>query len=134
MKVFIVRSKYGKIRFHFLEDRAPVTCRVFLKRLPFKISAVQARFAGEEIWIPQGPLLKVKEENSTRRPKFGGIGYVVPKKNNDLSRSLALIYGDALLSEPINVFGRVHKADGYRLRKLGKNIWLKGRTLLDFTL
>ncbi|KKW29857.1 MAG: hypothetical protein UY73_C0004G0010 [Parcubacteria group bacterium GW2011_GWA2_52_8] len=132
MKTFAIRSRYGKIRFELLNDKAPATCKAFLKRLPFKTPGVQARFAGEEIWAPKGPLLNVRRENATRRPRFGEVGYVVSEKRSALSGSIALVYGEAYLSASANVFAKVHKADKLKLKRLGKKIWLRGQTVLGF--
>lgn len=133
MKGFRIRAPGTEsVRFTFDERKAPETCQEFIAALPFEALGVQARFAGEEIWIKQGPDLKIKRENSSIRPKFGEMGYVAPRKGSELSRSIAIAYGEVKLSESANIFARVIKSDRGKLKSMGRNIWLKGQKELKF--
>ncbi len=103
-----------------------MTCKAIAKRLPLRARALQARFAGEEIWIPKGPSLKIPQENATINLRFGEIGYAPINPRNEVARSIAIVYGEAKLSDCVNVFGRVFDEDRKLLKKLGEQIWLKG--------
>ncbi len=122
------------IRFRFYNKRAPITCKKFTKILPLEVRAVQARFAGEEIWIPKGPNLQIPRENSSVNLKFGEIGYAPVQPRNEISKSIAIVYGKAKLSGRVNVFAKVFDKDRKLLKKLGEQIWLKGARKLKFEL
>lgn len=129
---FRIRSRSGiSIRFQYLEGKAPSTCRAFRNKLPFKARAVQARFAGEEIWVPKGPLFKVRHENALTSLRPGELGYAPPARD-DIARSIAIVYGKAKLSGRVNVFGKVVASDLPRLKRLGQEIWLRGAQMLRF--
>lgn len=135
MKVFIIKTQEGKlIRFQFYNKQTPITCEAFSKIFPFEARAVQARFAGEEIWIPKGPNLKIPQENSSVKLKFGEIGYAPIHPRNKVARSIAIVYGKAKLSDRVNIFAKVLNKDKKLLKKLGEQIWLKGAQELRFEL
>lgn len=56
------------------EERAPQTCAVFRRLLPFHNRLIQARWSGEAGWIPLGDLqISVGFENHTSHPAPGEI-------------------------------------------------------------
>ncbi|TSC77138.1 MAG: hypothetical protein G01um101431_321 [Parcubacteria group bacterium Gr01-1014_31] len=122
------------IRFNLYEKEAPVTCDEFIKALPLEANALQARFAGEEIWIKEGPSLNIPQENASINLKVGELGYASPIPGNEVSRSIAIVYGEAKLSDCVNVFGYVYKEDLQNLKKLGEKVWTEGKTILRFEL
>lgn len=122
------------IRFRLYEDRAPATCKAFLNKLPISAKAVQARFAGEEIWIKDGPVIDIPQENSTINPEIGELGYAPDDPKNEVARSIAIIYGEAKLSGNVNIFARVYDEDLIELKKLGEKIWLEGARILEIKL
>ncbi len=135
MKYIQLKSSAGiVIRFNLYEQEAPFTCKAFIQSLPFELKAVQARFAGEEIWMPEGPSLDIPQENATIELKLGELGYAPPLARNSVSHSVALVYGEAKLSDCVNVFAKVFDEDVSELKKLGEQIWLEGSQVLRFEL
>ena len=66
----------GKFRFkaRFEDDRAPKTCTVFKKLLPYTQRIIHVRWSGEACWIPLGDLdLGLSYENPTSFPAPGQI-------------------------------------------------------------
>jgi hypothetical protein len=120
------------IRFRLYKAEAPATCKAFVDVLPIETKAIQARFAGEEIWLPEGPELKIPQENATIALKPGELGYAPPVARSDVSRSIAIVYGEAKLSDCVNVFAMVLDEDMPKLKKLGEKIWLEGARMLRF--
>ncbi len=56
------------------EEKAPKTCRAFLKLLPFKNKIIHVRWSGEAVWIPLGDFdLGLGYENHTSHPSIGEI-------------------------------------------------------------
>lgn len=122
------------IRFSLYEKESPITCRAFIEALPLEADAVQARFAGEEIWIQDGPTLKISQENATVSLKIGELGYAPQIGRGEIGCSIAIVYGEAKLSDCVNVFAHVYKEDLEKLKKLGERVWIKGKTTLRFEL
>ncbi len=118
------------IRFRLYVQEAPATSKAFVNALPIEVKAVQARLSGHEIWIPDGPELSIPQENATINVKLGEIGYAVPVARNRGARSIAIIYGEARLSECVNVFGMVLDEDIPILKSLGEKVWLEGAQIL----
>lgn len=133
MKYIALKTNSGKsIRFELYENEAPFTCEAFTKILPFEAKAVQAREAGEEIWIPEGPKLNIPQENATIHLFPGELGIAPEHLRNQVSRSIAILYGEAKLHDCVNVFARVIDEDIKLLKKLGEAIWLEGSQTLTF--
>lgn len=120
----------GTVRFKLYENEAPNTCKAFVQALPMDVEGVQARFAGEEIWIPDGPSLKIPQENATIELKPGELGYAPPIARSSVSRSVAIVYGEAKLSDCVNVFAIVLSEDMPKLQALGEKVWLQGKQKL----
>ena len=118
------------IRFRLYEKEAPATSKAFVNALPIEASGRQARFAGHEIWVPDGPELNIPQENATIMFKPGELGYAAPVARNRGARSIVIVYGEARLSECANVFGMVLDEDIPILKKLGEKIWLEGAQIL----
>ena len=56
------------------EEKAPETCKAFMKVLPFQNKIIHVRWSGEATWIPMGDEdLGVSPENSTSHPAPGDI-------------------------------------------------------------
>ena len=56
------------------EERAPKTCEVFSKLLPFEQKVIHVRWSGESTWIPLGDLdVGIGFENHTSHPAPGEI-------------------------------------------------------------
>ncbi|MBI5221005.1 MAG: DUF3830 family protein [Candidatus Liptonbacteria bacterium] len=127
----IITPDNTEIRFRPYISDAPQTCAVFLRSLPIAARAVQARFAGEEIWIPEGPALSIPQENATIELKPGELGYAPPTPRNSVGRSIAIVYGEAKLSDCVNVFAVVFDEDLDKLKQLGERIWLGGACTLQ---
>lgn len=133
MSSFVLRTPQGRrLKFQLYDRDAPLTCKALSKAMPFTARAVQAREAGEEIWIPKGPRLRIAQENATARLRFGEIGYAPPHRRSEIRQSMAIVYGEAKLWDCVNVFGRVASEDRNALKKLGEQIWLKGARVLRF--
>lgn len=120
------------IRFNLYESEAPNTCKAFWAAMPFDAKGVQARFAGEEIWIPEGPSLSIPQENATIELKPGELGYAPATPRSEVGRSVAIVYGEAKLSDCVNVFGSIFKDDLARLQQLGEKVWLEGAQMIRF--
>ncbi len=55
-------------------EKAPQTCKAFMKRLPFEGQIVHVRWSGEGVWIPLGDYnFGVGYENHTSHPAPGHI-------------------------------------------------------------
>ena len=53
-------------------EKAPATCAMFVKLLPFKNKVIHSRWSGEAVWIPLGETdLGVPAENQTSYPAPG---------------------------------------------------------------
>ena len=89
-----------------MKKKAPKTIEAILSVLPLKMEFVQARFAGEEIWSPKPLKIKLQKENSSRILLPGEIGFAPFVKSNKVAGALAIVYGEAKLSDYVNVFGR----------------------------
>ena len=122
------------VRFRFSPKKSPLTCKAMEESFPFQARAVQARFAGEEIWIPRGPAKKIPREAASIHLRAGEMGYAPVLKRNTVARSIAIVYGTATLSGWVNVFATVFPEDRTLLKKLGERIWLKGACTLKFEL
>lgn len=133
-QIIVHDSSNDGIRFRLYETEAPATCRAFIAALPLSVRAVQARFAGEELWIPEGPHLQIIQENATIELKLGELGYAPPNPRSDVAKSIALVYGEAKLSDCVNVFAIVLDEDLPKLKKLGEEVWLRGARILTFEL
>jgi hypothetical protein len=114
------------VRFQPYFKEAPETVRRFLQKLPIETKFVQARFAGEEIWSPEPLDLIVPAENSTINIKPGEI------PRNDVGGAIAIAYGEAKLSDWVNLFGIVLEEDRDILKSIGETIWLEGARVLKF--
>jgi hypothetical protein len=58
------------------EKKAPKTCEMFLKLLPFKNKVIHSRWSGEAVWIPLGELeTGLAFENHTSHPSRGDIWF-----------------------------------------------------------
>lgn len=56
------------------EERAPQTCRVFRRLMPFRNKIIHVRWSGEAVWVPLGDYhLGVGFENHTSYPSPGEI-------------------------------------------------------------
>lgn len=130
-RVFLLESPYGKIRFKAYEKEAPKTVEVFFRALPVKVKFVQARFSGAEIWS-HSLKLKIEPENCVINFHAGEIGYAASNPRSEASQDIALVYGDAKLSDCVNLFGIVLPSDLKKLKKLGESIWLHGAKTLKF--
>lgn len=130
----LTAKNFPAIRFRLYNKKAPITCEGILKSLPISEKAFQARFAGEEIWIKDGPALNIPKENSTKKPKIGGLGYAPNNPKSEVTRNIAIIYGEAKLVGSVNIFARVYEEDLNKLKKLGEKIWLKGARELKLEL
>lgn len=132
--LILITPNEKSIRFKLYESEAPVTCKEFTKIIPFEAKAVQARMAGEEIWIPEGPELKIPQENATVHLEPGELGFAPVHPRNEVARSIAILYGEAQLHDCVNVFGKVFEEDMKLLKELGEQIWLEGSRTLRFEL
>ena len=55
-------------------ELAPITCKAFLRRLPFESKIVHVRWSGEGVWIPLGDYqFNVGYENATSYPSPGQV-------------------------------------------------------------
>lgn len=134
MKHLVLKSGSKKLRPRFYTKNAPATCKAFSGILPFSEKAVHARFAGEEIYVPNGPALKIPKENTKIAPRFGEIGYALVHPKSQVSRSIAVVYGKAKFSVPVNMFAKIFKQDSAKIKKFGEQIWLKGSRKIRFEL
>jgi Protein of unknown function (DUF3830) len=58
----------------FESEKAPKTCAVFRKLLPYRERIIHVRWSGEGCWVPLGELdLGLKYENHTSHPAPGQI-------------------------------------------------------------
>lgn len=123
---------FTSIRFSLYEQEAAITCAAFVKALPLEADALQARFAGEEIWVKDGPSLNIPQENATVNLKVGELGYAPNVPRSEVGRSIAIVYGEAKLSDCVNVFACVYEEDLRNLKKLGEKIWTEGKKTIRF--
>ncbi len=112
------------------ESEAPQTCKAILNALPVEGVFKQARFAGEEIWCDDALELFIPQENATIHPKPGEIGYAPPLERSEVANSIAIVYGEATLSDAVNIFGRVVEEDLPKLKALGEKVWLEGKQIV----
>lgn len=133
MQHIILKTSDGNsIRFRFYQKEAPITSKTFIETLPLEVTGRQARTAGEEIWIPEGPGLNIIQENATVHLKPGELGIAPLSSRNEVERSIAIVYGEAMLHDCVNVFAKVFDEDVEILKRLGERIWLKGEQVLTF--
>lgn len=76
--------------------------------------------------------MSIIQENVTIELKPGELGYAPPTGRNSVGRSIEIVYGEAKLSDCVNVFGIVVAEDMGKLLKLGEQIWLEGARELTF--
>lgn len=124
MKYIILKSESAKpIRFKLYKKEAAKTCVAFSKSLPLKRKLIHAKIGNkEEIWTPNGPRLKIKQENASVRLRPGEMGYAPFVKRSEISNCIAIVYGRAILWDCVNVFAKVVDADLKNLKKLGRKI------------
>ncbi len=130
MAGFTVQSEKGE-SFHadVFEKEAPSTSKAFLAILPARIRLFHARFAGEEIFTEEGPLLDIPLENATNKLRVGEIGVFArsPRSPKGFKGGIAIVYGrDAHLIGCPNVFARIEERDLAVLKKVGLRIWKGG--------
>lgn len=72
-------------------EKAPKTCRAFIKHLPFESQIVHVRWSGEAVWIPLGDKdFGIEYENHTSYPAPGQI-IIYPGGISE--REILLAYG-----------------------------------------
>ncbi len=87
-------------------DRAPLTVRAFLARLPFEGQLLQARWSGEAGWMPLADYdLGVAHENATSYPAPGQVLWHPP----GLSEAELLVpYGSTCFSSRVGQLAGNH--------------------------
>jgi hypothetical protein len=128
MESFRIKTKENQIiRFKYYLDAAPVTCKAFVKYLPFTMSLIHARISGQEIWSDNAPGLDIIQENASvfTEPGEVVIGPLIPNRTKT-SRCLGIYYGEGRGLDCCNIFGKVYEEDFEKLRELGNIIWKKG--------
>jgi len=79
LQTTVLDLKIGSTRFtaSLREDLAPHSCARLMSMLPYRATAIHARWSGEALWSPLGdswpPGLRLPRENATREPKPGEI-------------------------------------------------------------
>jgi len=115
-------------------ERAPETCRVFEKLLPFRNRVIHARWCGEAVWVPLGETdLGLDYENHTSHPSRGDI-LVYP---GGISETEILItYGSAFFSSKMGQLAGNHfltVVEGLEnLEPLGKMVLWEGAQEIVF--
>jgi hypothetical protein len=131
---FRIRTKDNHlIRFNLYIDAAPVTCKAFLKALPFTRSFCHARVSGAEIWIDNAPEFDIIQENASVFTEPGEIvlGPLKPLRAKT-SKCLGIYYGEGKGLDCCNIFGKVFQEDIQLLKELGDKIWRHGMQDITF--
>jgi hypothetical protein len=131
---FRIRTKDNHlIRFNLYIDAAPVTCKEFLKALPFTRSFCHARVSGAEIWIDNAPEFDIIQENASVFTEPGEIvlGPLKPLRAKT-SKCLGIYYGEGKGLDCCNIFGKVFQEDKQLLKELGDKIWRHGMQDITF--
>ncbi len=127
----LTTSDNQEIKLHFYDSQAPEACMAIKQILPLDIKPFHAKTSGEELWTPEGPELKIIEENATVNIEPGEIGIAPVHLRNKISKCLVITYGQAKLFDCANIFGQVIKEDKDKLRDLGNKIWLEATQIVS---
>ena len=134
MTVLCLTTSSGlEIKFHLYDSEAPETCTAIRRILPLEIKLFHAKTSGEELWTPEGPELRIIQENATVNIEPGEIGIAPVHARNKISKCLVIAYGQAKLFDCANIFGQVMSEDEDKLRDLGNKIWLEGTQSVKLT-
>jgi len=122
-----------KIKFRLYFDHAAVTSAAFLDTLPFSRIFYHAQVSGKEIWIADGPVLDISQENASVFAEPGEIviGPALPARNK-IAGFMGIFYGEGKLIDSANIFGKVLDEDLPLLKSLGERIWRHGAMELNF--
>ncbi|MDP2388538.1 MAG: DUF3830 family protein [Bacteroidota bacterium] len=134
MKGFIIKTSENKIiKFRLYTEEAPVTCKAFLKLLPFTRTFMHARVSGQEIWIDNAPPLDVIQENASVFTEPGEVvfGPLKPSRAKT-SNCMGIYYGEGKGLDCCNIFAKVVDEDMHLLKSLGEKIWKHGIREVSF--
>jgi len=110
------------------EDKAPMTCKAIVQRLPISGKVIHARWSGEAIWLPmEEQRITVELENQTCYPSRGQIlfypGFVS-------ERELLIPYGATMFASKSGILPGNHFAtilEGLEeLAAIGKKVLWEG--------
>ena len=120
-KIVLEFQKGGSFNVILNEKDAPITTKHFLEKLPYKGNALQARFAGEELFFKMP--LTIQYENNVK-PVVGDISFNAEPK----WQAVCIYYGSNIrVSEPFfNLFGKL-EGDFNELKEIGERIWKEGK-------
>jgi hypothetical protein len=123
MSDLVIEAGPYKFKARMETAKAPLTCSVFLKMLPFKENLLHVRWSGESTWVPLGNLnIAVPPENATAYPLPGEIllypggisetELLIPYGRTQFGSKAGLLAGNHFLTV---ISGREHLADLGRL-------------------
>ena len=136
MKVIEIKS--GEYRFNGLleEEKAPATCRAFLKLLPYKQRVIHSRWSGEAVWIPLGDFdLGVGFENHTSHASRGDILFY---PGGISETEILFVYGSSIFASKMSQLAGNHfftMTKGHELlEEFGKKVLWEGAQPIEFRL
>lgn len=117
-------------------ERAPMTCRAFMKRMPFDGKIVHVRWSGEGVWIPLGDLdFEVDFENHTSYP---APGQVLLYPGGISETEILISYGGVHFSSKVGQLAGNHfitiTSDLDELYQLGRDVLYGGALPVRFTM
>jgi hypothetical protein len=90
------------------EDKAPITCRNLLERIPITGRVVQARWSGEAAWLQMDRYgIEVPQENATSYP---GPGQLLYYPGGISEKEILIPYGSAIFSSKFGLLPGNHFA------------------------
>jgi hypothetical protein len=117
------------------EKKAPKTCEMFLKLLPFKNKVIHSRWSGEAVWIPLGELeTGLAFENHTSHPSRGDILFY---PGGYSETEILLVYGSSCFASKMGQLAGNHFLSichgQESLEPLGKLVLWQGAQDIEFS-
>jgi len=117
------------------EKKAPKTCEMFLKLLPFKNKVIHSRWSGEAVWIPLGALeTGLAFENHTSHPSRGDILFY---PGGYSETEILLVYGNSCFASKMGQLAGNHFLSicqgQENLEPLGKLVLWQGAQDIEFS-
>ena len=109
-------------------DKAPVTCKILLERMPITGRVIQARWSGEAAWLQMNRYgIEAPQENATSYP---GPGQLLYYPGGVSEKEILIPYGSAIFASkfgllPGNHFATIIEGNDF-LEKMGEKVLWEG--------
>ncbi|MGV8939242.1 MAG: DUF3830 family protein [Allorhizobium sp.] len=117
-------------------EKAPLTCKAFVERMPFDGRVVHVRWSGEGVWIPLGDFkFGVGYENHTSHP---APGHIILYPGGISETEILLAYGGVCFASKVGQLAGNHfitvTSNLEKLAELGNKTLWEGAQSIRFEL